>query len=322
MKKRKFLSEFGVNICSSGVLFMPSDQVHLDGSMNEESLEISKNSHIYLITRRPSAYFVNDSLKYDNDTLEVEIGYKIEGKEHKFKHKQMFKLTDGAVNLIIGKYPHREILSVDDTGETVRRLPASMLSVPVLNDLEVLYIGQAFGNGSRTAHERLKSHSTLQKILAESSVSYPDSEVSILMFQFEQYRLVATLDGNAKGVIDGNEDNKRFLDIKDNPLTEKQQIGLVEASLIRYFQPHYNEKFKIKFPSPKVKVLKKCFELDFSGLIVEVNTEDLGFTLNSEKAESKHHHIASIDIVSDKSRAGFFFITLDAEVQLLNDVIQ
>lgn len=307
---------------------MPADQVQSDGEMGAEKEEISKSCHIYLICKRPATYFAKDSLVYKDNNLSVTVGYKINGEEHTFQYEGEFPLLDGAVSLAISDYPHREILTFDSEGNKVIRLPASLVSVKQnssspLKKLEVLYVGQSFGNGSRSAHQRLKSHSTLQKILADTAHKYPDSEVSVLMFKFEEYRLLMSFDGISKDAIKGKRDKERFISIKENPLTLKQQVGLVEASLIRYFQPEYNDKFKLKFPSPKVKLLKKCFELDFSGLVIEINSEDLRFELFSAIREPKMHHISNVDIISDKSRASFFYITgSSGEMVKFNDIIE
>lgn len=327
-KNRKYLSEYSVHICSSKWIMMPSDQIQSNGTMDEEAEKVSKSCHIYLICRRPSTYFLKDTMKYDGEILEVDVGYKIDGKEESFSYKSKFPLLDGAVSLAISDYPHREIITYDKDGEEVRGLPAGLISInqdwgSPLKQLEVLYVGQAFGNGSRSAHERLKSHSTLQKILADSHHKYPDGEISVLMVKFEPYQLLITMDGRSDVKNDNKVENNRLRSIQENPLTEKQQIGLVEAALIRYFQPLYNDKFKIKFPSPKVKVLRECYELDFSGLVVEMNTEELRFRLYSDSRALNYHHICNVDIVDEKSRAGFFYITLGAgNMVKVNDCIE
>lgn len=316
-KNRKYLSEYSVHICSSKWIMMPSDQIQSDGKMCEEIEKVSKSCHIYLICRRPSTYFLKDTIKYDGETLEVDVGFKIDGKEESFSYKSKFLLLDGAVSLAVSDYPHREIITYDKDAGEVRVINASLISInqdwdSPLKQLEVLYVGQAFGNGSRSAHERLKSHSTLQKILADSHHKYPDGEISVLMVKFEPYQLLVTMDGRSDVKNDNKVENNRFRSIQENPLKEKQQINLVEAALIRYFQPLYNDMFKMKFPSPKVKVLRKCYELDFTGLVVEINTEELGFRLYSHSRALNHHHICNVDIADEKSRAGFFYKTLGA----------
>jgi len=312
-KKRKYLSEFGVNIVSSGWMMMTSDQLRAEGEMLEEQEALSKECHIYLICKRPASYFIKDTFSYCDERISVEVGYKVDGVQSVFSYEGKFPLLDDAVDVRVSDYPHREIITYSSDGKVVRKLPANIISSGqghelILKNLEVLYVGQSFGNGSRTAIDRLKSHSTLQKVLADSSYNYPDSEISVLMFKFEPYRLLMNFDGMSEGTISDERDEKRFVSIKNNPLRKKQQIGLVEAALIRYFEPDYNDKFKIKFPSPKTKLLKKCYELDFSGLCVEINTEELGFSLFSKRRAAAAHHIANIDIVDDQSRASFFYV--------------
>lgn len=292
---------------------MPSDQIQADGKMGHTEADISKNCHIYLICRRPACSYVKDSLQYDGSNLSIKVSYKIDGNEHNYDYSGKFPLLDNAIRLSVTDYPHREIKTYDKDDCEVRRLPANSLSVELdythpLKQLEVLYVGQAFGNGSRTAHERLKSHATLQKILAESAYKYPDSEISVLMFQYEPYRLLMNFDGISKDTISDERDEKRYLSIRDNPLKLKQQIGLAEAALIRYFQPEYNVIYKNNFPSPKIKVLQKCYELDFSALFVEIDTEDLGFQIFSNTRPASWHHFCNIDLVDSESRASFFHI--------------
>ena len=80
---------------------------------------------------------------------------------------------------------------------------------------------------------------------------------------------------------------------------------MIEAALIRYFQPEYNEKFKESKISPKLKSLEKCYDLDMSGIVVEINTENL-FTHYTLKALKNYHHIVKIDLVSHQQRLSFF----------------
>jgi hypothetical protein len=175
--------------------------------------------------------------------------------------------------------------------------------------LEVLYVGQSFASGNRSAFERLQCHSTLQKILAEAAYESPDSEIIVATFKYEPYKVLALFDGRAKDAISDERDDRRFFSILARPLKQSQQISLAEAALIRYFKPRYNKVYKSNFPSTKQKVLASCYELDFSALTVEINTDDLRFRLFSERVEPSMHHISKIELFSHSDRAGFFFFT-------------
>jgi hypothetical protein len=59
-------------------------------------------------------------------------------------------------------------------------------------------------------------------------------------------------------------------------VSEEQEINLIEAILIKYFQPRFNQVFKRKFPSPAHKTYSQCYDLDFNTVSVEIDTGDLG----------------------------------------------
>lgn len=316
MKKpqRKFLSEFAVNLFTSRWLLIPSNQITSDGVMPSDAADVSKNCHIYLICERPALSFEKSSFAYDGEKLTGNLIHRIEGVEHKTPFEQEFPLLDDAVELRLSNYPHREVQTFNSQGECVRYLPASAISFKqhpqnldhLFRKLKVLYVGQAFGGGNRTAIDRLRSHSTLQKILAETYYDSPDSEIMVLTIEYEPYRVITSMDGRAREAIKDERDGKRFISIIDNPLKQGQQISLAEAALIRYFQPKYNKIYKKKFPSRELKVLAKCYEYDFSALVVEINTDELHLALHSDTVRPAMHHIANIDLVDHEQRAGFF----------------
>jgi hypothetical protein len=55
-----------------------------------------------------------------------------------------------------------------------------------------------------------------------------------------------------------------------------------------------------------LKVLADCYKYDFSGLIVEINTDELHFSLFSDAVPPKMHHSANIDLVDYEQRKSFF----------------
>src|SRR5699024_2776898 len=96
------------------------------------------------------------------------------------------------------EYLKKYLKGIDET----RMLPESMLDEIIKNineprdiqyiaeskkytvDMEVLYIGQAFGsNGERTAIHRLKSHEKLQKILIDCHSKHPDKRIFIMLLE-------------------------------------------------------------------------------------------------------------------------------------------
>jgi hypothetical protein len=204
------------------------------------------------------------------------------------------------------------------------RFPMAHTFAPegVLRQLEVLYVGQAYAEGRRSALDRLKSHSSLQRVLADVVQKTPDDEVLLLAFEYVPYRMITSMDGVDKKATRDESDLKRFFSIIDNPLTEHQQICLIEAGLIRYFAPLYNEIYKESFPATDQKILSSCYALDFSGLIVEIDTEELGMELYSQSVARSGHHIAKFDLVDPQVRRSFFtFVSKDGEPIDFPDVI-
>jgi hypothetical protein len=319
--KRKYLSDFAIDLYSNRWLLFPATQLSRDASMPPQEAEIANNSHIYMITKIPSFSFCPETFKYEDHIISGNVTYRIKGVEYTLPFKNDFPLLDNAIELKLDTYPHREIKIFDNKGQEVRHLPALVLGLSEcmrlrkeeVKNLEILYIGQAFGDGTRTAIDRLKSHSTLQKILSDLNYFFPDDEVYILTFEYNPYEVITAMNGRDRSheTITGKDDIERFYSILDNPLTKKQQISLIEAGLIRYFKPHYNQIYKDSFPSNKHKILEECYKLDFSGLIIQVNTEELGFSLFSERVSPRQLHMAEIDLVGHEDRWAFFHMFFD-----------
>jgi hypothetical protein len=208
------------------------------------------------------------------------------------------------------------LMGFDANGKAFEDLywPANLISMhaevedPSLREFEVVYVGQAFGDGTRSAFERLRSHSTLQRILAESAARRPDDELMLFLFKYEPYRTFVSMDGITKEGLKGDEDKEHYVNILENPLSEKQQIGLAEAGLIRYFAPEYNEIYKDSFPHERLKILDDCYKLDFAGLVVEIDTEDVRAPIWSTAAGKGVHHIAQFDLHNPETRRSFFSI--------------
>lgn len=310
--KRKFITEYAIGYMNSYTAMVTAHQLMKGGEVSDSLKSGLSKCHIYIITARPLPYFKHESLKHENNKLSGIIGYKIAGKEKLVRFSEYkWKLEDDAIKLSC-EYPYREIVSLNAENKVVTYLPASYVatyadSTEDLGRYEVLYVGQAFGNqGGRSAIERLRSHSTLQKILALTNHDHPDKEIMIFMYSFEHSQIISSIDGRAKDADTSEKNETRLFHAINNPPNNKQKIGMIEAGLIRYFQPTYNEIFKIKFPSTKHRVLESCRKLDISGLCIELDSSDLNLVLYSEKIPPINHHIINYDLVAEENRRSFF----------------
>jgi hypothetical protein len=145
-------------------------------------------------------------------------------------------------------------------------------------DLEVLYVGQAFGaDGSRTAADRLGNHETLQAIYAETMRLSPDQDIWLFLTEFTEFMMVM-IDGKDKNVVvSEDEDSAHIHQVVHSEISEQQAINFGEAALIRFFAPRYNKRFKDTFPNPAHKTYAECYDLDLNMVSVELDTEDAGF---------------------------------------------
>ncbi|EKN5949244.1 hypothetical protein ACPSVM_001301 [Yersinia enterocolitica] len=313
--KRKFIHEFAFGYLNSFTAMVTAQQLTSDAKINLAQEEQLSKCHIYFICARPSFYFIDGTIKHENNTLSGEIGYKIDGNESKFHFEYNWASEDDAIDIKCN-YPFRDVNSINNEGKEVTYVSASIIATIYssklycysdLSSYEILYIGQAVGkNGSRNAVERLRNHSKLQKILAQTLYNKPDQEIMLFMYAFEHEQIFSSLDGMSGLIDDTDSDDKRFKTALKNRPNQNQAINMIEAALIRYFQPEYNEKFKESKISPKLKALAKCYDLDMSGIVVEINTENLSYSLHSNKIKKNHHHIVKIDLVSHQLRSSFF----------------
>lgn len=112
---------------------------------------------------------------------------------------------------------------------------------------EILYIGQAKGRAkSRNTGERLSSHKTLQRILADCHDYKKDVDVRVVSFSIGEKVMWTTLTtpetSNAK-IEDIYEPKSKEFKLK---ISDASLINLVEAKLINYLKPEYNDVYKNK----------------------------------------------------------------------------
>ncbi|KAB0568433.1 hypothetical protein C9383_09325 [Pseudomonas palleroniana] len=147
-------------------------------------------------------------------------------------------------------------------------------------DLEILYVGQGIGRtGSRTALDRLQSHSKFQQILAETSTHFPEREVLLLLYRFEHGKTIISNGGdfNVEAQASAEQDSAHLDRLRNVRLNRKEVVSLAEAGLINYFKPYYNTLLKTtNFSSKdKLKVLKQLLKKGIAGLVVELCSVNL-----------------------------------------------
>ena len=325
-----FMTEFAVNLISSRYLLTSASQLMSDGEMPPNDLAVSKNCHIYMVVTRPAVHFDPSDFTYADGVISGSLVYRDDDGVQRHKFSSPFPLLDGAIRLDLSPYPHNEIRTYNSEGHIVRWMPANAVSLyqtqlpyeHAFRKLKVLYVGQSYAGGHSSAFDRLRRHDTLQKILATTAYESPSSEILVLTVEYLPPRILSMMNGMDKRLIGDERDEKRFNKALDADFSKKLQISLVEAALIRYFQPKYNTVYKKKFPSRDLKVLQECYQYDFSSLAVEFDTSELRMVTYSDVVAPSDHHIANFMLTDDTARTQFFAMqSRPGEVDLTTPIV-
>lgn len=293
---KKFGIEHALNMFALSHVTMPAFAIY-EEEILEQFRENLKTCHIYLVGTLPKV--VLEDARQEGQ--ELVTAHRVNGEVYELRWP-----LDVDCHLV----SHEQGWTVENgTGE--RRFPGDELVIGHLShkygiyDFNILYIGQAYGqDGSRNALDRLLKHETLQKI---SLKGIPEGQVlSLLLLEIEPgNRMITAINPFAEDTESGPTRIAAGLD-KLFGTNEAERITLYEASLIRYFQPPYNKEFKNSFPSTNLKVLKDCYDKDFSAVIAEISIDSLPFRLFSSTVSPRWDHIASFDLHEDEARKVFF----------------
>jgi hypothetical protein len=253
--------------------------------------------HIYLIGYTPRIDFVGAEQKDRNLLLSFEVLSEMHVIDYPLPGGLSLK-TDGELWYLSDSSGRR---SWPNAIEMQTRLAATAGAIK----FEVKYVGQAYGqDGSRNAIDRLLKHETLQKIALKG---VPEGyRLTLLLLAIEpSNQLITSINPFAKNTEESGTRIQQGLDKLFNT-TEEERISLYEAALIRYFYPDFNKEFKDSFPSTNLKILRDCYEKDFSALVAEICIDDLPFRLWSSAVEPKLYHIAKHDLHKGEERRMFF----------------
>lgn len=299
--ERKYSFEAGLNTYTSYTSIVPIEELR---EWKENDLH---QYHIYGILSYNQIFFRKEKIKLTDDGIEIGFFMIKEGKEVDYKLPKALKLAEDLDHQKIDikvSYPATKMTIIVNDEDYLKQYPETMKTMDIkAQDLfimfskclvaqlefEVLYIGQAYGkDGSRTAFDRLESHSTLQKILEEYSGKYPDKHIYILLLEMKT-NLMMSFDGISETFTKSEEDSINHLqEVCSNLPKERQVINIVEAAMINYFKPEYNVNFVENFPNENHKGYKQYFDLDYNALTVEIDLE--------------FDYISRVELYTDKNR--------------------
>ena len=231
--------------------------------------EIAEHLHLYMICRRPRIAVVPSEFRSGPERRRVVFTAQYGEAYKRIELDGPAAFTDADIEMR-SEWPYGDFEILGGGGERLAwgRSSLYLTRMDLTNehlDLEVLYIGQAYGSsGERSAIDRLAKHETLQAIYGEAVRRSPDKEVWIVLLGLaEVYGLMVFSPVAGDGDL-VTPDNESLM----TGISEQQQINFTEAALIRYFSPSYNKEYKDTFPSPAHKTYSECYDLDIklSGL--------------------------------------------------------
>lgn len=277
---------------------------------SKELLERLDNCHIYILGKRPRLSIAANSIQTTKDTVHFQVEYRLEGARHQTTTeipRDIFRPEE--VIFESSPYPHREIITRDVNGKVVEHtLLANFVHLmPNVNqktkDLEVLYVGKGL---RRSTQDRLSNHSTLQRILSDIHSNEPDMEVFALVYAFKYKKTLLAFSGIPAEITGhaARRHGKKMLAY--NPALD-DQVTLIEASIIAYFQPtRYNKQY-LDFPNRKHLILKNVYDADFAAILVQLdNTNIGGQRIYSDKQPPKSNHNIVVDFRKIEGRSSLF----------------
>jgi hypothetical protein len=281
----------------------------------EQLKAVPDGCHIYAICTRPRLQLTaTDRLSEENgvstfaftiSTADGKINVRIE-RQISARPGVELEIADGGANAMF--------LSAD--GQLLAGVPAAMLladSLPdpldktrpteidrEMLDMSVQYVGQAYGkDGSRAAIDRLASHETLQKILGELNDRTPNQQAWIALFRFDGHAAASSF-GPWKGLVGLDESIANMAAAQAISLPGDQLTTLAEGSLIRYFRPAFNDRYKDTFPSEGHSSYRIPYNLDISAIGFDFETTNIGVRFRSDNVSPQWWH-SGLFAISDPS---------------------
>ena len=288
--------ESALDIHAFSYCTFPAENLY-DKAYMSSQMDIIETCHIYLIGFTPVAEFV--AAEQVDDVIRMK--FSVAGTEF-FSELDVplgYSLNDKNGHYFIENASGDKLRITDEYAFAAMRIASGIFN------FEVKYIGQSYGvEGSRNAIDRLLKHETLQEISLKGAPS--GYRVSILLLSlYPATRVLTTYNPNAKRTYNKTSRIDLGLDKKYHT-TEKEQITLYEAALIRYFYPEYNEKLKDSFPPTNLEMLRDCYDKDINAIVAEICFEDYPFYLFSERIEPAAIHIIMHELHKEKNRRAFF----------------
>lgn len=277
--------EYGVNMFLSRYQILQQTDIK-NWAKNQKDFNKSNPCNLYMILKRPRMTINPEYLFFNDEYIELE--YFILDKEQKLERRfRMPKSKELDGLKLYTEYPYSTGRIESENKDRFNFKISALVDViqrqdPIVEpllDYEVLYVGQSFGNnGSRSAIDRLYSHSTLQKIYSEVSEENPNESIWLMLCSFTERSIGNFKFDQNKPIYDTESHQSKFINFLDTNkvnFSEKQKVNFTEAALINMFQPRYNKEFKNIFPDKKHKSYDECYRTKVNGIFIELDTTQI-----------------------------------------------
>ncbi|TKH07593.1 hypothetical protein FC678_22630, partial [Peribacillus simplex] len=151
----------------------------------ENMYNLIPKMHIYMVVKAPKIIFVRDSIKLHKKYVDLKIRIMDDRADNEIEFRIINDLKKQELEVVLSQ--NKDDIEIKDAlGNYVLKANSFMFLITngYVMDCEVVYIGRSFGKeGERTVYNRLKSHSTLQKIYAEKE---DDKSIFLSSWNFDR----------------------------------------------------------------------------------------------------------------------------------------
>jgi hypothetical protein len=303
--ERKYTTEFTLVVAVQGAYLLRAQDLR---HVSIEAIDQDHPCHLYVISRTPRVSIHPQSVDIDDDAVRGVVSVHRQGEVDERGFVMKHALGEGVT--WESTWPHEEFSILDRDGNRVQGGVCALIGAltddwPQAAALhEILYVGQAYGRaGERTAWDRLRSHETLQRILADQP---PDTQVWLTMATVCDVQIVQEISPTPGSVCD-DVDNQHILTVLKRVYGEgfqdREAVALAEAGLIRGWQPEYNDRLKHNFPARQQTPLDTARDLDLHGLVVEWQSTDLPARYFCGKRDPSRMFFFGYEVHLEKGRA-------------------
>lgn len=292
--------------------------IHQQDSLDDKELEAELRDyplHIYLICRSPIVKLDDAKTVISEDKVDLTFYTTVNGQR---KDIPISTVNNPArpVGKIECPYPHNIVIAHRPDGTWHSEAKANLLLRILAQqnqqnfeelDFEVLYVGQAFGeNGKRITVDRLKKHEKAQRIYFDTQQRFPDYEVWFISMTFQP--LLITMFKPWGDVDDSKfeEQLEHYNMVTETPMTFDQQVTVMEASLIKYFDTREYNKEYLNFPTRSHTDYDECYKLDFNSAGFEVTSKSIHGRLWSKSVAPTFFHYKQFFLHKDTDRKDMF----------------